>query len=120
MSDLCQVFKGRSYSGGGFRVHHGQDLGGLASNRVRNRCGIHSASPLCIHPDEPSAEPVDDVAHSGAKNTVNADHHLVSRLHEVDEAGFHTCASRAGNGNGQFILGLEEKSEQALCFIHHR
>ena len=95
-------------AGGRFGVDQGGQFGSCAARQP----GPHvvrgeDAAPFGFDDDRGSAAAFDHVGHARAENTVDADHHLVAGLHEVDETRFHARAAGAGDGQRQGVLGLE-------------
>ncbi len=58
------------------------------------------------------------IDHTRAENAVDADEHGVAGFDEVDDAGFHSGRAGAADGEGEFVLGLEDVAEHLLGFVH--
>ncbi len=99
-------------------MDHGHDPGGAAAQGFGHEGGVHGTAPGGIDPEEPAADPLDDVAHAGPEDAVHGDEHLVAGFHQVDEAGFHAGAAGRRHRDRQRVLRLEEVAQQTLGFVH--
>jgi len=96
------------------RNEPGVRRGGL---RVEEGLRIDRLAPGRLDPDHLGTAPPRDLAHALAEHTVDPDDHGVARFDEVDEARLHTRRARAGDGQGECVLGAEHRAEPVTRLV---
>ena len=64
------------------------------------------------------ADTLDDIAHTIAKDTVDANEDLIAGLDDVHKGRLHAGASGSGNRDRQAILCPEKAAEHLLNIVH--
>ncbi len=100
-------------------MYKGQQGGvGVCGKRGGDLVDAHWLAPVVLHHDRRGAAAFDVLLHAPAEHAVLAHDDLVARGDEVDETRFHTRRARGGDGQGQFIAGLEGELQQRLDLVH--
>ena len=91
--------------------------------RVGVECFIHHirinrCAPLEFHRYRFSATAYGVFHHAPAKNAVDGDHHLVTRLQQVHERAFHAGRARRGNRQRHEIFSLECLAQRFIQPVH--
>ena len=118
MGNLGNIFQRLANARRSFRMDDGHDLGTVALDRLAHGLGVDCFSPRGIHANQFSAQTSHDVRHPRPKYPVHADDNLIARFKEIDKAGLHAGAARAGNRNRKGVVGLKEISQQTLRLVH--
>ncbi len=107
-------------TGGSFGMHESHQFGiGIGPERLLQFVRINHAAPFIFQHDRCRTTALDVFLHAPAEHAVLADDHLVTRLDQVDEAGFHAGRTRCRNRKRQFVFGLKGVLQQRFHLFHH-
>ena len=118
VGDPGDLLDGLPGAGGGLGVDDPDDLG---ADLLDGRADLLGVEDLAVRPfDRGDLGPgaLGDVDHPAAEDAVDADEHLVARLDQVDDHGFHPRRAGAGDRHREPVLGLEDVPQQVLRLVH--
>ena len=93
MDDSGNLIEGLEHSGGSFRMNHRDDFIPLLFERIGKLLRIKRGPPFCVDSFDASAASLRNIDHAGPEDSVDAYQHVVSRLDQIDETGFHAGAA---------------------------
>ena len=76
------------------------------------------ATPLTLHDRHLGSGPACHLGHARAEDPVHADEDGVPRLDQVHQAGLHPGGAGPGHGEGERVLGLEERPQLGADLVH--
>ena len=100
---------------GGLRVYHGYHLRRRVG--VEQRLWVYCTTPLDIHPDHLGTATGCHIAHPAAEHAVHADHDRVARTDGVDDRRLHAGGAGCRDGEGQLVLGPEDRAEPFVRLV---
>ena len=87
--------------------------------RVLELGRVDRAAPGVLDDDRGAAGALHVLLYAPAEHAVDADHHLVARLHQVDEAGLHARRARRRDRKRELVLGAEGVAQELFELVHH-
>src|SRR6266852_7191919 len=100
-------------------MNDAKELGPNFSQYVSDLPDIEDFAPRAFDCGDVGARALGHIRHTLAKHAVDADHHFVARLDEVDDAGLHAGAAGAAHRKGKSVLGTEQTPEHVLRLVHN-
>ncbi len=115
--DRRERVDGIQHAGGGFGLHHGDDLSGRRLERFPQRVRIAGPSPLDVEAPDGSAVALAHLRETIAEVAGDDDERAHAFAHQIGDRRFHSRGARAGDGQRERPLRRPEQSRQSRAHI---
>src|SRR6266581_6660129 len=96
-----------------------EELGPDFFQHISDLPDIEHFAPGALDGRNGGAGALGHIRHALAKHPIDADHHFIAGLDEVDDTGLHAGAAGAAHRKGKSVLGAEQTPEHVLRLVHN-